>query len=323
MAFSSLSARDIESAIRLNLVPYESSSADSGWDNAANYYTQERVVFQGDIFVITLQKDATYGIASISYRDPWDLSLHDSSGKLLRMDQGLGDPGTDMIVNFIPSYTGDYYIDAAWMQGSGDNAFAMVAVFEDVDTMPVVGPHFGTAGLDTITVKGLRAGHNLSINGETVTLQQVGQAERKYVGVERFRFDDITIATDINGNAGKAYRLYEAAFDRAPDAKGLGFWINGLDHNISLLSVANSFLASPEFKSRYGDDMTQRDYVTALYQNVLNRAPDQAGSDFWVNALNSGSSRAQVLVNFSESIENQQGVIGAIQNGIQYETWVG
>lgn len=321
MAYFALSAGDRSDAIRLNFRHYDATSTDVNWDNVAVYSTRERVTFTNP-FVITLTKGATYDFLSTSYSDPMQLSLHDFTGKLIRVDQGYGDKGMDVIVGFVPEYTGDYYIDASWWQGFGENTQVAIGVFEDVDTNPDAGPRYGTAGIDQVLVQGSRANYDFSLNGEKVDLTQRGQPVKQYVGIERFRFDDISIATDISGNAGKAYRLYEAAFDRKPDASGLGFWINGLDHGITLHSIATSFLASAEFKSRYGDEMSQKDYVTALYLNVLNRAPDQAGTDFWVNALNSGSSRAQVLVNFSESIENQQGVIGAIQNGMEYQFFV-
>ena len=318
MAYSALSTSDRSDAIRLSFRPYVATDPEIAWDNAAVYNTLESWVF-APAFVVTLTKGATYDFVSVSSRDPRQLSLHDSNGKLLRIDQGYGDDGMDVITGFVAEYSGDYYVDASWFSSYGDNSVSGVGVFEDIDTIPGGGVRYGTAGLDQVTLTGLRASYDLKLDGENVTLQQVGQTQKKHVGIERFRFDDISIATDINGNAGKAYRLYEAAFDRKPDASGLGYWINGLDYGITLLSVANSFLASSEFKSRYGDDLSQKDYVNALYLNVLNRAPDQAGTDFWVNALNNGSSRAQVLVNFSESIENQQGVIGAIQNGIEYQ----
>ena len=47
---------------------------------------------------------------------------------------------------------------------------------------------------------------------------------------ERLTFSDANIALDIDGNAGQAHRIYKAAFDRAPDLGGLGFWINTLDN---------------------------------------------------------------------------------------------
>ena len=44
--------------------------------------------------------------------------------------------------------------------------------------------------------------------------------------------------------------------------------------------------------------------------------------DFWMSSLQVVS-RAEVLVNFSESAENQAQVVGSIQNGIDYVHWAG
>jgi hypothetical protein len=47
------------------------------------------------------------------------------------------------------------------------------------------------------------------------------------------------------------------------------------------------------------------------------------GYQFWNNALNNGFTRAQVLVQFSESPENQANVIGQITNGFDYLPFAG
>ena len=142
--------------------------------------------------------------------------------------------------------------------------------------------------------------------------------------VERLQFSDINLALDTAKGeiAGSAYRIYKAAFDRVPDAGGLGFWINAMDDGASLLSVARGFLNSAEFQGVYGANVSDRDYVTRLYNNVLDRNPDQGGYDFWLGALAKGASREDILVSFSESAENIANVANLIANGIQYEAWV-
>ncbi|RLM52635.1 DUF4214 domain-containing protein, partial [Halobellus sp. Atlit-31R] len=45
------------------------------------------------------------------------------------------------------------------------------------------------------------------------------------------------------------------------------------------------------------------------------------GYVYWEGRIASGS-REQILVDFSESPENQAQVIGAIQNGMDYAPWV-
>jgi hypothetical protein len=57
-------------------------------------------------------------------------------------------------------------------------------------------------------------------------------------GVERIKFDDVTLAFDTSGNAGQNYRLYQAAFNRTQDKPGLSGWIKGIDSGLSLTSVA-------------------------------------------------------------------------------------
>jgi len=68
--------------------------------------------------------------------------------------------------------------------------------------------------------------------------------------VERILFPDSAIALDIDGAAGEAYRIYKAAFDRAPDLEGLGYWINATDKGAGVTGVAGGFIGSVEFQSR-------------------------------------------------------------------------
>ncbi len=142
--------------------------------------------------------------------------------------------------------------------------------------------------------------------------------------VERLQFSDTYIALDIAGTAGQAYRLYQAAFDRKPDLAGLGYWIKDMDKGTSLTTVAAGFFQSSEFQKLYGSNPNTTTLITNFYQNVLHRAPDQAGFDYWAGELNTGKiTPAGALASFCESTENQALVIGSIQNGIEYTPWLG
>jgi hypothetical protein len=55
-----------------------------------------------------------------------------------------------------------------------------------------------------------------------------------------------------------------------------------------------------------------------LYANVLQRPADAEGYEFWTNVLSSGVTRAELLVEFSESDENRTNVEPLIENGIFY-----
>ena len=171
------------------------------------------------------------------------------------------------------------------------------------------------------TIATTNYGYNLTYakQGTSITGQVVGLS-----GIERLQFSDKSFALDKDGNAGQAYRLYQAAFNRIPDTSGLGYWISRLDSGAeNLKQVASGFINSAEFKQLYGADLADTAYLTALYQNVLHRAPDQSGFDYWNGRITAGASRADILVNFSESQENVAQVIGQISHGIEYIPYTG
>jgi hypothetical protein len=96
--------------------------------------------------------------------------------------------------------------------------------------------------------------------------------------------------------------------------------MNALDKGLNIAQVAANFIASPEFSATYGS-LNDTQYVTQLYQNVLHRGPDAGGLSFHTGNLASGANtRANVLVGFSESPENQAALMGVIENGMVYST---
>jgi serralysin len=172
----------------------------------------------------------------------------------------------------------------------------------------------GGAGLDTLVLFGHRDQYYIQHTTTGFTIYGNG-VDEWITNVERIQLTNGFLALDIKGNAGQAYRLYQAAFDRTPDTAGLGYQTHQLDLGYSLAQVANAFIASPEFQSKYGN-VDDRQFVTLLYNNVLDRAPDQGGLEYHMNDLAHGVTRAQILSNFSESPENQANVIGSIQDGM-------
>ena len=179
----------------------------------------------------------------------------------------------------------------------------------------------GGNGIDTAVFSDVRANYTIAeVPGTqtwTVTHNAlVGDGTDTVVNVERLQFADEKVAIDLTGDAGQAYRLYQAAFHRVPDVPGLGYQMNALDTGLTLPQVAANFIASPEFQATYGN-VTDTQFVTLLYENVLNREPEPDGLAFHLNELLT-QSRADVLVHFSESPENQANVIGQIQAGMLY-----
>lgn len=116
--------------------------------------------------------------------------------------------------------------------------------------------------------------------------------------------------------------LYSAAFERIPDLQGLEFWENEAASGMSIRTIANYFLASPEFATDYSaaakpaDDGGPNDqaFIAALYQNVLHRTPSTGELDYYISALQGTlagapqETRADVLLNFAMSPENQTAI---------------
>jgi hypothetical protein len=175
----------------------------------------------------------------------------------------------------------------------------------------------GEKGLDSLLIEDKSSNYKLS-NKFSHWLLEKNQGQDKLVGIERVIFADKQVALDIDGTAGQAYRVYQAAFNRTPDNGGLKYWIGLMDGGVSLPTVSSAFIASAEFKTLYGSNPTNELFVSKLYDNVLHRTPDAGGYNYWVGLLNTNKiDNISTLINFSESTENQAGVIGVIQNGIE------
>jgi hypothetical protein len=169
-------------------------------------------------------------------------------------------------------------------------------------------------------VGGKLADFHIAKNADgSVGVQGTGAAAYTLQGVSQLYFTDAAMRFDTAGVGGQAYRVYQAAFNRTPDLGGLGFWIGAMDNGVSLAAVANGFVQSQEFLAQYGASPTNRAIIEKFYENVLHRPGEAAGIDFWTGVLdNKAATLPEVLVGFSESPENQAGVIGVIQNGIGY-----
>ena len=180
----------------------------------------------------------------------------------------------------------------------------------------------GGDGTDTVQLDLMADNVVVTQGSDGALTMQVSETQSVALdSIERLEFQDCTQAFDVNGIAGQAYRLYQAVFDREPDKEGLGFWIDQLDAgNVTLNEAAGFFITSEEFARTYGvpEEVSDVAYLTLLYQNVLGRSPDEAGFAFWRDQQEQGFSRSDMLVQFSESIENKALVASAIDDGIWY-----
>jgi Ca2+-binding RTX toxin-like protein len=175
----------------------------------------------------------------------------------------------------------------------------------------------GGDGHDTARFAGKVADATIT-GGDLVTVRS-GGAVTTLKSVELLQFDDGVVTFETGGTTGQAFRLYQAAFDRTPDLPGLGYWMAQMAHGASLQAVAEAFVASKEFKDMFGAAPSNAAVVDLLYRHILHRDADKAGAAFWTDALDRHVvGMADVLVQFSESKENQDALVGVMKNGIAY-----
>jgi hypothetical protein len=165
----------------------------------------------------------------------------------------------------------------------------------------------GGAGTDTALYAGLSRQYVLVGNPlEHATLWGPNDGDT-LTGIERLDFFDGVRNSDGSWTAdavvSSVSRLYFGAFNRPPDAPGLGNWVNLLNAGqTTLAQVADGFTGSAEFLARYGSlDDTQ--FVNQLYHNILGRDADPGGLANWLAFLSQGHTRGETLVGFTESQE--------------------
>jgi hypothetical protein len=198
----------------------------------------------------------------------------------------------------------------------------------------------GGAGIDTAVYAGGRAGFTVKQAdwGFDVTDNGGSNGHDALINVERVQFDDAYVA--IDKASAQLFRLYSAAYGRSPDAitsdtVGMGYWISRMDHGTDIKQVSREFMVGgdgtgqAEFVRMYGSNPSDTDFVTQLYKNVLGRAPDAEGYDFWMNAMlsvpesNKLAMRAQIMIDFSDSPENIAKVVGQLEHGVDYTPYHG
>ena len=258
--------------------------------------------------------DATTNLTVAALTLPAGARIQDAAGNDLNLSGSANGIGTGLAIGTVTNGT---------LVGTAGND-----VFYAMGTSLAF--NGGAGGHDAVVFSGASSAYSLikTSDGRVVVSDTVFNRDGTHTttAIERFQFTDRTLFVESTNNANVA-RLYSAAFNRQPDIGGLNFWEDIYANNVSTsaktadptavlglavtvplgatASIAQSFIASAEFQSRYGA-LNDVAYITQLYANVLDRAPDAGGLSYWQGVLSSGGSgaRAAVLVDFAESAEN-------------------
>ncbi len=136
------------------------------------------------------------------------------------------------------------------------------------------------SGVSTLVDRSNPGGSTALLNVEAIETQGGVQIElNKHDGISLISAENLTTLTE----------LYIAYFNRAADALGLSFWATAFQKNgFSFEDIADLFFTQPETVALYSD-VSDGDFVQAVYNNVLGRDADQAGFDFWTGQLATGN----------------------------------
>ena len=174
----------------------------------------------------------------------------------------------------------------------------------------------GGDGLDTVVFSGLSDSYQpqVSAGQGVVTGADIGFTVLSSIEVLQFADGQAVFSEDTP--AAQIWRLYDAAFGRAPDFYGLASWTNALEHGTTIQQIADLFTGGAEFQARYGGKTTG-EFVAQVYLDTLHRAADPGGLAAWTDSLDSGRiTRSQMIEQFAEGDEHKALTAPAIEAGL-------
>lgn len=149
-------------------------------------------------------------------------------------------------------------------------------------------------------------GRPADADGRAFWIAQLGDGLTRGELMTRFsdapEFVTLTGTEPVSGNAGGVERLYHAFLQRWPDPEGLAFWTSTIEAGASLEDVASQFATSVEFTTTYGP-LSDDDFLSVVYDNVLGRRAERSGFEFWRARLAAGEDRGAVMAAFANSPE--------------------
>lgn len=227
-----------------------------------------------------VSNDGFGNVETVDFATTPDLTILFATGLNDVVADGNGDQlvrlfeGDDL---FLSDMSGDDSIDG----GEGDDLVRFDTVAQSDITMTFNGT------VTTVSDRTTPADSTTLFRVETIETSGGVQFELdKHDGIGVISAADLTTLTE----------LYIAYFNRAADALGLSFWATAFEINgFSFEEIADLFFTQPETVALYSG-VSDADFVTAVYNNVLGRNPDQAGFDFWTGQLGAGTVTASSFI---------------------------
>ncbi|MGE7418570.1 DUF4214 domain-containing protein [Methylobacterium tarhaniae] len=273
--------------------------------------TETGLLLQGSVdlkgLALGIQANVKANILGYNVDEHWDQDL---IGPLFNENIKVGG-ASDLIV--LDSHTNDYSISTAhssyritYNHTNSNNVYSGRPGDDFYD---------GSTGNISVTYKNPIKSYSVEYSAGSYKIGSESEGNDTLSNVKNITFVDGQIIYDPDSPAYQIHRLYEAVLGRDADGLGLSSWANQLSQGKSLSDIVPGFTNSVEFQATYGT-LDNNQFVTLLYNNVLDRAPDQGGLRDWTNMLSSGVSRSEVVLGFSESVEFKGKIAAETPQGI-------
>ncbi len=110
------------------------------------------------------------------------------------------------------------------------------------------------------------------------------------------------IQVNADGNRASEFieRLYVLILGRESDPDGLAYWNSEFDNGRTAASVVDFFFGSNEMAEK---NLNDEEFVDIAYRAILGREAEEDGKQGWLDVLNNGGTRHDVLAGFIEAPE--------------------
>ena len=175
----------------------------------------------------------------------------------------------------------------------------------------------GGAGIDTAVFSSPRLDYTLTKSANGYTISGAGGPDGAVTlsNIERLKFSDISVALDLDGNAGKVAKILGAVFGAASIARK-----DFVGAGLSIIDGGMSYEDLCALAVKAAGKTTHADIVDLLWGNVVGGSiPTDQKADF-VGLLDNGMAIGKLTSIVADTSLNTDniGLIGLTQTGIEY-----
>jgi len=214
-----------------------------------------------------------------------------------------------------PSGTG--YSDVSFDQSNFNFAFTGNVGWSIADNTRA-GVNSANQGFDTFSFPDVYKNYTITNKSSVLNVVSNTGTLSQFSNGQRLKFSDLSVAFDMNGNAGEVVKILGAVFgkDAVNKTDYVAIGLKYLDQGTSY-----SDLMALALGAKLGANYTNTDEIKLLYQNLLNTSPSTADLNSWNTALQNktytNTSLAQLACDTSYNTQNIN-LTGLADKGVLY-----